>query len=344
MVKSRVVVNRIFFMLLTTAFLLGCGRARVDEGLTAEEQWRIAREHFDNENYLSAIDVLNVFTLNYSGSTLIDSAQYLLGECHFALKEFILAESEYNRLIQNFPQSPLVDDAYLKVILCNAYLSPGYKLDQKYTEKTLASATDFAEDYPSTDAAVHLKTTESGWGTIGRIFTLGLYHPRRKNLEEASLFDTEVVFPHRPTRFGVWLLRVATLGIYKPSPAPVITPPSSLVEGEWVAEKARTDAAERLAKKVYKAGELYYRQGKFPSAVIYFDRVTELHRGTSWAEKAAWLKGEACFSMRKYAEAAQAYERYIRDYGGERKKEAQQKMDLCKRFMEQTAMQPTHSP
>jgi TolA-binding protein len=342
--KSQVALNRVFFVLLTTGLLIGCGRVRVDEGLTAEEQWRIAREHFDNENYLNAIDVLNVFTLNYSGSTLIDSAQFLLGECHFALKEYILAESEYNRLIQNFPQSPLVDDAFLKVILCNAYLSPGYKLDQKYTEKTLASATDFIEDYPSTDAAVHLKAAESGWRTVGRIFTLGLYHPRRKNPEDASLFDTEVVFPHRPTRLGAWLLKVATLGIYKPAPAPVIIPSSRLMEGEWIAEKARADAAERLAKKVYKAGELYYRQGKFPSAVIYFDRVMELHRETSWAERAAWLKGEAFFSMRKYADAAQAYERYIRDFDGDREQEAQQKMDLCKRYMEQTALQPMHAP
>lgn len=340
----RFPVNRIFFILLMTGWLIGCGRVRMDEGLTAEEQWRIAREHFDNENYLSAVDVLNVFTLNYSGSTLIDSAQFLLGECHFALKEFILAEAEYNRLIQNFPQSPLVDDAYLKVILCNAYLSPGYKLDQRYTEKTLSTAKDFIEDYPSTDAALHLTTQGSGWRTVGRIFTLGLYHPRRKNLEDASLFETEVVFPHRPTRFGAWLLKVATFGIYKPAPAPIIIPPSRRMEGEWIAEKARTDAAERLAKKVYKSGELYYRQGKYPSAVIYFNRVTELHQATSWAEKAAWMKGEAYFSMRKYADAARAYESYIRDYGGDRLQDAQQKIDLCKRYIEQTALQPTQSP
>ena len=139
-------------ILVTIGFLLaGCGRVRVDEDLGPEVHWAMAKSYFEHEKYLDAIDVLTSFTLNYSGSTLIDSAQFLLGECHFVLEEYILAESEYGRLVQNFPQSPLVDDAWLKIILCNFYMSPRYPLDQRYTEKTVNIIADFIDEYPQTD-------------------------------------------------------------------------------------------------------------------------------------------------------------------------------------------------
>lgn len=311
--------NRISHLsLILSALILvlfsGCGRVRIDESLSPEEQWEIARAYFEHENYLDAIDVLTSFTLNYSGSTLIDSAQYLLAESHFASKEYILASAEYNRLVQNFPQSPLVDDARFKIILSNVCLSPRYSLDQKYTEKTINAIQDFLDDYPSTDLEVRMTTRPTSWQTMRKIFTLGFWPTPRSTVSQVPIFRTKVVYPHRSRSFGQWLLQIMTIGLYSPPEPALRTPRSQEVDGDWVVQKALSDTRSRLAKKDFKAGELYYRMKKYPSAVIYFDSVLDSYEETSWARKALRLKGDALFAMRKYQEAATSYERYLREY------------------------------
>jgi outer membrane protein assembly factor BamD (BamD/ComL family) len=60
---------------------------------------------------------------------------------------------------------------------------------------------------------------------------------------------------------------------------------------------------------------LYYRQEKYPSAVIYFDRVVDIYTDTPWAKPALKSKGDALFAMHKYTEASSAYAKYLSAYG-----------------------------
>jgi len=319
------------------SLLVGCGRVRVDESLTADEQWAIAKSDFEHENYLDAIDVLNIFTLNYSGSSLIDSAQFLLGECHFALGEYILAESEYLRLAQNFLQSPLVESARLKMVLCNLYLSPSYSHDQKYTEKAVAVAQDFLQDYPNSEIPLRLAPRASTWQMFRQIFTLGAWRSAHGDVADGSLFSTKVVYPRRSRSFGNWLLNVLTLSIY-PSPEPQLSiPPSKEFKSNWIVKHALMDSQTRLAQKNYKSAELYYRQGKYPSAVIYCDRVLDLYGQTVWAGPALRLKGNSLYAMRKYAEAALAYEKYLKDNSAEDRREVQSKWEASLRHLQQSS-------
>lgn len=334
----------------TTLFLLilfgvwivlsGCGRVRVDEDLGPEVHWEMAKSFFEHEKYLDAIDLLTSFTLNYSGSTLIDSAQFLLGECHFVLKEYILAESEYSRLLQNFPQSPLVDDAWLKIILCNFYMSPRYHLDQKYTEKTVNTIGDFLDEYSSTDLSIRLAAPPTTIQAIGTVFTFGIWKPDKAKIEDVPLSRTKVIFPSRSINFGQWLLRVFTFGIYKPRTLKLQIPPSTEVDGDWVVREALYESRSRLAEKDFSVGEQYYRMKKYPSAVIYFDTVLGLYDDTPWAERSLRLKGDSLFAMRKYEEAAHSYERYLREYEAGDRKTVQDRLEECRRLLQRAAASP----
>jgi outer membrane protein assembly factor BamD (BamD/ComL family) len=283
--------------------------------MSQEELWELANNQFRHENYLNAIEILTTYTLNYSGSTNIDSAQYLLAESHFALGEYILAESEYNRMLRNTPQSYLAPEAQIKIVLSNAYLSPSAGLDQKFTERTIAGAQNYKEDYSDANVYVRLTRRVPAWQTLGRIVTVGIWHPRQKTLEEADIFETKVVYPHYETGFGHWMLKVLTFGIYR-SPTPrLVVPSSQEMTGEWVINRAFDDGRGRLAKKEFRAGELYFHQKKYPSAVIYFDRVLDLYADTFWAKPALQLKGDAMFNMKKYSEAVGVYTKYLSQYG-----------------------------
>ena len=335
--KNQITIAGLTAWLLLIGALSGCGRVQVDATMSPEEQWELAKRAFEYENYLDAVDILNIFTLNHSGSALIDSAQFLLGECHFALHEYILAESEYQRLVQNLPQSPLVDDARLKMVLCNLYLSPSYARDQKYTEKTTQVAREFLQDYARTDLILQLAPRTSGWRILGEIFTLGLLPNPRTDVQEQPLFNTKVVYPKREQGFGHWLLNVLTLSIY-PSPQPELRlPPSQKVSGDWAVSRALGDCQARLSKKDFKSAELYYRQGKYPSAVIYCDRVLGIYATTLYAGPALRLKGDSMYAMGKYGEAAPIYEKYLKEYGAEEREHVQSRWESSLRHLQQSA-------
>jgi outer membrane protein assembly factor BamD (BamD/ComL family) len=318
----------------------GCGRVDLLETMSAEEQWEVAKEYFEREKYLDAIDLLTLFTLNFSGSTLIDSAQYLMAESHFVLQEYILAEAEYERLVQNFPQSPLVDDAWLKIILCNFYMAPRFDLDQKYTDKTVDAIRDFQDMYSGADIPVRLAAKPTTGQVMRSIFTLGIWKPRPARVAEVPLERTEVVYSHRSLGFGNWLLRVITFGLYDPGLPDLKTPSSTLVGGDWVVERALEESRSRLAQKAFKSGELYYRMKKYPSAIIYFDSVIEGYNDTPWAEHALKLKGDSYSAMKKYQDAVQAYELYLDLYGSDGRGDVESRLEEC-RFQLSTSLERT---
>lgn len=343
MMKLRSNFVAIVPLIASIAFLGGCGRVRVAEDTPAEELWQLSKDYFEREKYLDASELLTTFTLNYSGSTLIDSAQFLLAECHFAMKEYILAEAEYSRLVKNFPQSSLVDDAWLKIILSFFYLSPRYDLDQRNTERTVTATQDFLDEYPDTDLRLRMAVRPTTWQTTRQIFTFGIWDPPERKVNDALLYRTKVVFPSRGINFGQWLLRVTTFGIYKPGIPELRVPPSSVVEGDWVVQKALLESRSRLAKKEFKNGNLYYRMKKYPSAIIYFDIVLEQFADTPWAQRALRLKGDSYYAMRKYEEAARSYEKYLQDYTGGELRGIQDRLDECHRLLQSASSEASGS-
>jgi outer membrane protein assembly factor BamD (BamD/ComL family) len=309
--KHRQIIH-VSIVIAAVGFLYsGCGTVHVDESWSALELWEISKDTFEQEKYLDASELLTTFTLNHSGSTLIDSAQFFLAECHFMLKEYIIAEAEYARLVQNFPESPLVDDARFKIILCFFYLSPRYDLDQRNTSRTVMAITDFLDEYSETDLTVRLAVKPTAWQSFRQVLTLGLWPPPDQNPADVSLYRTRVVIPHRGINFGQWLLRVFTFGIYSPNNTAFKVPNSQVLDGDSVVQQALLEARSRLARKTYKSGELYYRMKKYPSAVIYFDTVIDQFDDTSWAAAALKMKGESYFAMHKYEEASRSYQRYL---------------------------------
>lgn len=339
MKKTHVIA--LFSVLISLLILLsGCGRVRVPKDVYPEELWAMSKDYFEREKYLEAIELLTTFTLNYSGSTLVDSAQFLLAESHFAMGEYILAEAEYGRLIQNFPESPLVDDAWLKIILSFFYMSPRYDLDQRNTVRTVVAIQDFLDEYPETDLSVRLAVKPTAWQNIRKIFTFGIWKPPRAKVEEESLFRTKVVYPSRGINFGQWLLRVFTLGIYNPQTSGLKIPPSAVVDGDWVVRKALEASRSRLARKEFKVGDLYYRMKKYPSAVIYFDTVLEQYGDTPWAKHALRMKGDSFFAMDKYEEAAAAYEKYLQVYTTSDAGVVEDRLEKCRRYLQSASVEP----
>lgn len=130
----------------------GCGKENVKYNeLSPEDQFAQTKRLFDKKDYYKAKMQFTVLVLNHPGSAIVESTQYYLAECHFFLKEYLLAVAEYEKLIKSLPQSDLVDDARYRTGLCYEKLSPSFGLDQEYTYKAINQYQLFLDDYPDSD-------------------------------------------------------------------------------------------------------------------------------------------------------------------------------------------------
>jgi outer membrane protein assembly factor BamD len=129
--------------------LMGCfGGKNVKKNETPEEKLQRAKMLLDKNKAFKAFDILDRWVIENSGSPLRDKARFWLGLAHFKMKEYLIAISEFNRLIQEMPESPLVADAQYYIALSYYKLSPFPELDQEYTKKALREFQLFIETFP----------------------------------------------------------------------------------------------------------------------------------------------------------------------------------------------------
>jgi len=144
----KITMLKFSIVLLITIFLLSCGGQKIKPNISSAERMKIAKKLFDDGHYLDARTQFRIIVLNSPGGSLSDEAQYYYAECHFKLKEYILAIAEYEKLIRMYPNSEFVDDAQFKIGLSNYKLSPRSALDQTNTEKAIEEFQKFLEDFP----------------------------------------------------------------------------------------------------------------------------------------------------------------------------------------------------
>lgn len=134
--------------MLCVVMLSACAGNKLKANMTTEERLAHAEKLFADGDYLDAQTQLRIIILNAPGSTLVDRAQFLLAECHFKIKEYLLAAAEYEKLVRLYTRSEYLDDAQYKVGLSYFELSPKSDLDQKYTLLAISEFQKFLEDYP----------------------------------------------------------------------------------------------------------------------------------------------------------------------------------------------------
>ena len=91
-----------------------------NEAVTA---YRKAYEQLREEKHEEAAKAFRDFVRLFPNHDLSDNAQYWLGECFYARKEFTVAVREFRRVIERYPTGNKVPDALLKVGF--SYLSLG---------------------------------------------------------------------------------------------------------------------------------------------------------------------------------------------------------------------------
>jgi outer membrane protein assembly factor BamD len=133
--------------------ILACSSTKEVEQMSVEKRFEHAMSLFKSEDYLDAYEDFRIVTLQYSGSSVADDAQFHMGVCRFRREEYILAAYEYDVLIRTMPTSKFVAQARYQRALCYYHMSPTSYLDQTYTHQAIDEFQSFIEYHP-TDSLV----------------------------------------------------------------------------------------------------------------------------------------------------------------------------------------------
>lgn len=154
--KNQVVKQYLLITLVIifVEVLIGCGSKKVIAPLSSDQRYEKVKTLFYSKKYDKAIEEAEQFLIAFSGTSKVDSVQYFLAEAHFLLKEFLLAQAEYERLFEQFPSSPLVEIAKFKSALSYYKVSPKSQLDQKYTYHAYDGFQQFLDEFPKSEFRV----------------------------------------------------------------------------------------------------------------------------------------------------------------------------------------------
>jgi len=138
----------VLLCLLPLLSWVGCGGSLKEGRREGTPDFRAAKGEYDKGNYLDAIPDFKAYVEQYPGTDLTDDALYYLGRSYIQEKEYALASAQFDRLLRDFPSSPLQADALLELARCDDLQSHPAPLDQTETERALTRYNQFVEQYP----------------------------------------------------------------------------------------------------------------------------------------------------------------------------------------------------
>lgn len=138
-------------LIVIMIILVGCISADKSNITTdnPEEAFKIAKRSYDKGDYTQAVEDFSFIKIKFSGTTIIDKAQFYLGMSYYHRKEYILAAYEFENLIKNYTLSEYYPQARYYLAMSYYNLSPKYELDQTYTRYAIIEFQNFLILYPT---------------------------------------------------------------------------------------------------------------------------------------------------------------------------------------------------
>ncbi len=129
--------------------LAGCAYAGSPKPpATLEEEFARAKKEYEEGHYFDAVQMLTAFIDQHPGSILVDQAIYVLGRSYMGQKDWILAATEFERLVRDFPESRHACDAEFALGYCYWRDSRKPSYDQEETHRTIDQMRRYADRCP----------------------------------------------------------------------------------------------------------------------------------------------------------------------------------------------------
>lgn len=198
--------SRSLALSLSTIILAACAGSSTDfSAADIEGVFDQGMEYFEKKNWIKAEEAFTFIIYNDPGGAYADDAQLQLAETHFMREEFLLAISEYDRLLSRMPNSPLVEEALWRKTESYYELSPDFRLEKENTTKALRYLYDFIDIYPASEyrakADEYIGEIRNKLGR--KIFESGKLYNTMGEYESAILYFDSVLEEYSDTDYAL---------------------------------------------------------------------------------------------------------------------------------------------
>lgn len=134
--------------------LAACSTTKPNKLVTENPRaaYETAKSQLERGKCFNAKETLRLLSLEQAGVSYIDSIVFDLARAYACNNEYELAQVEYDRVINDYPASALVDEAAFGLAYSQFKLAPGNPgLDQTDVERAIRSMKDFIAIYPRSD-------------------------------------------------------------------------------------------------------------------------------------------------------------------------------------------------
>lgn len=149
---------------------------------------RAEKELAEGDEY-HAVEALDYFVRSFPGNSRMPLVEVRLGDAHFGLEEYVVARTHYERVVDDYPGSPYVEEARYKIAEC-AYASIyPHDRDQTETQEAIDLFEDFEQDYPNSRFMPELKraVADCRERLAHREFDAGRFYEDQKRRRSAKI-------------------------------------------------------------------------------------------------------------------------------------------------------------
>lgn len=182
----------LLLLLLTAA----CARRQPNLAqLSADELYARATTAYEAQDYGRAVQLLEAFVQAHLGDPRAEEARLRLGQAQLERDQYLQAATHFQRLVTDYPNSPLQLQA--RYGICQAYheLSPRPALDQEYTYSALLHCESIPQYYPGTEQAEAAAALAAGMRQklAQKAYDAGVFYFKRNAYDAAVVYFEDVV-------------------------------------------------------------------------------------------------------------------------------------------------------
>lgn len=181
---------KILLIISLSQIFMFCSGAKDLSKLSPEERFLLAKQMFDKRDYMEAISEFESLMIQFSGTEIVDDAQYYLAFSYYKREEYIKSAFEFSKLIRDYPASEYVKDAQFMLAESYYKLSPSYLLDQRFTEKAIEEYQAFIDFFPDDHRKLEAerKIRELNDKLARKIFETGEQYRRMNSIKSALIY------------------------------------------------------------------------------------------------------------------------------------------------------------
>ena len=261
--------------LLCVAVLSGCGHNVNLAQLGARELFDLGMERYQKHKYLGAIEALQAAIFNFPGESHVDTAQYYLALSYFANEDYVLAQTEFNRLLVNYPASTFAPQAQLmKGVSFFKGTPKHYGLDQTDLQTAITQFEDFLTDYPESDAVPDAKAylNQAKTRLARKFYESGIIYTRLRDYHAARVYFQKVVDDYTSASYAADATYEIAETYFQQKDWDEAHTRFENFRTVWPEHKWSVRASERSCQAAFRGGKEAFEAGDLALAKTRFER------------------------------------------------------------------------